>query len=466
MAPPPPFPHQIAGARWLAARKRALLADDPGTAKTRQVIMAADDLALTRIGIVCPAVVRAVWEDQIAQYSTIKRPVHLITSRDVPDITDGVWICSYNLLLPFKEKVRASKSGLELIVFDESQYIRNPKAYMTKYAYGGKKDGQGGALVRFCDRTWLLSGTPAPNHPAELWPMLHALWPEILPCDRRNSKPLSYSSFIRRYCKTRQIGIGRQQITGGKNLRELREMIAPIMLRRRLTDVNKDMPKLATPSIPLRAGRVPGLEAAEPLLAELLDAMQKGDRRRVKKLEAETSAIRRVVGLHKAMLAADLVKEDLAEGTQKIVLACWHREVIDTLVEQLGKQKCVVIRGGTSNQGRLDAVHKFKHDEKTKVFILQIKAGGTGLDGLQYVCREGIFVEYDWTDDNNLQVIRRLFRTGQRWPVRWRYLSIKGSIDERITEAAARKAGVSAALFDAEDNDNLDFELTPEFVFA
>lgn len=460
---PAPYPHQRAGSSFLAAMPRAILADDPGTGKTKIVIDAMDRLGLMRVAIVCPAIVRATWEQQLREWQTVERPIHLVTTRQVPPITDGVWVVSYNLIRQFKQQVRKS-GGVQLVVFDEFHYLKNPKAFVTKDAFGGMKDGEGGALIKDAEKVWLLSGTPAPNHPAELWPTLRACFPEVLPLEKRHGKPVTYSSFIKRYCKTKMYGVGRISIIGGKNLGELRDLMKPIMLRRRLTDVRKDMPPLRTDTVVLQAGKVPGLDAAEPLLTKVLDAIQRDDKRLLKELNSETSTIRRVIGTYKAVAVADMLKDELASGLSKVVVACWHRDVIDILTEEIGKTKVAVIRGGTGEKGRQDALHFFKHDAKVKVLLLQIKAGGTGLDGLQHVAREGVFCEYSWTADDNLQVMRRLYRTGQAWPVRWRYVSLRGSIDEQITAAAARKAGTSAALFDTK-NESLD-EVTLDDLLA
>jgi len=223
------------------------------------------------------------------------------------------------------------------------------------------------------------------------------------------------------------------------------------MLRRLLKDVKADLPECRVVPFNIIAGRVPGLEAAEPLLAEVLDAIESDNKSAKKRLKSQTATIRRLIGKVKGLAVADLVKGELADGLNKIVIACWHREVITALEKDFGKNLCVSIHGGTSDKIRTANRNIFKTNDKCKVMILQMQAGGTGLDGLQYVCNEGIMVEPDWTDMINVQMIGRLARTGQQMPVRWRMVSIKGSVDEHITEVAARKAKIAHDLFDADD---------------
>jgi len=190
---PPQYPHQTWGVRFLSCRPNRILADGIGVAKTRQAIDACDHLGLTRIGVVCPAIVRGHWLSEFDLWQQIPRELNALSSREMPEITDGVWVTSFALTRPFKEAIR--KLGLQVLIVDEFHNLKNPKAGQTKNVLGMKKDGKGG-LARHSDRMWFLSGTPCPSNPSDLWPVLRAGFPEVLPIDGRTERPLTYSSFI------------------------------------------------------------------------------------------------------------------------------------------------------------------------------------------------------------------------------------------------------------------------------
>ena len=68
-----------------------------------------------------------------------------------------------------------------------------------------------------------------------------------------------------------------------------------------------------------------------------------------------------------------------------------------------------------------------------------IDAMGTGVDGLQNVCDECIFVEESWVPSQNVQSVMRLCRIGQKNPVRARVFSLYGSVDEQVTDVIINK---------------------------
>ncbi len=219
------YPYQQTGAAFLAGRKRALLADDMGLGKTAQAIAAATQVDAEKILVICPASVRENWRREIERFAPGKISRWRVESYDSAR-------SNFGFLLDI---------GYDLIVIDEAHYLKSATAKRTQAIFGPKCDGVGG-LVEKAKYVFLLSGTPMPNHPAELWPMLRSCAPETI-LSARTGKPWSYWQFVKGYCKTRNNGFG-EQIVGGKNLDQLKSALQPFMLRRLKEEVMPDLPPI------------------------------------------------------------------------------------------------------------------------------------------------------------------------------------------------------------------------------
>lgn len=248
------MPYQETGAAFLASRRAALVADEPGLGKTAQAIGACDAVGATSVAVICPASVVDNWRREFARFGRAERRLDVL---------------SYD---------KAMRRGLpqppyEALILDEAHYLKSRGAKRTKAVLGTKCDGAG--LVAQARHVFLLTGTPAPNNPAETWPWLRALAPELILGP--NGKPMGYWAFTDRYCKTVDKGFG-PAIVGGKNLAELRDRIAPFVLRRRKAEVLPDLPSLRVDTLPLpAAGPLPEVTAgaAEDWQA-IIDALRTG----------------------------------------------------------------------------------------------------------------------------------------------------------------------------------------------
>ena len=215
----PLLPYQREGMLHLAFGERALLADEMGLGKTVQAIAACELLArrkgIARVLVVCPASLKAEWEEQIARFTERPRalvfgarPARLAAYREPPFFT----IVNYEQVLidaaDINEMLRP-----DVVVLDEAQRIKN---WQTKTARRVKSLRAPYAFV--------LTGTPIENRIDELYSIVQYLDPELVgPLFRFNrdfyalderGRPIDY-----------------------KNLAELRRRLAPVMLRRRKADV-------------------------------------------------------------------------------------------------------------------------------------------------------------------------------------------------------------------------------------
>lgn len=453
------YHYQALGTRFLASRRRALLADEPGLGKSKQAIDACDQIEAKRVIVICPAVVRPSWKRQFELWQKRERPIRVLESRGLFPMRDGVTIASYELVKDVLDSLEPA--DVDALIIDEAHYLKNRKAKRTKTVYGTRCNGSGGLVDRGV-YVWALTGTPAPNDPSELWPIMRALFPEALRKDRFD-RPLAFWAFVNRYCRTVMVGVGRMKIVGGKNLQELRECLQPHMLRRQAEDVLHELPPWRFDDVPLQAKDVAGIDWQDPRLEKLLKALQEDDRKALKQLSLDLSTMRRLIGVAKARAVAELLDAEFDGGLRKIVLFAWHHDVIDALVQRLQAHRPQVITGMTSPGDREGALEAFQKDDRARVFIGQIKAAGVGLDGLQQATSEVLFVESSWSPNDNMQAAHRVRRIGQVLPVRVRFASLAGSIDEQISAALRRKTEMLTQLFERQ---NEEFDLSLESMLA
>ena len=131
------------------------------------------------------------------------------------------------------------------------------------------------------------------------------------------------------------------------------------------------------------------------------------------------------------------MKEEFENGLEKIVLAFWHREVADILIEGLQKYGVTGIDGSTSPKAREENVAAFNSASGPGVFLGQIQAAGEAID--LSVAAEMIFVEMSSVPKDGSQMALRITNHNQKQRPRVRVASIVGSIDEPIQNALLRK---------------------------
>lgn len=406
------FPFQKAGIEYLCAHTRALLADQQGLGKTFQTIRAANAAHADSWLVICPAVARPVWRDMIAKWSM--RAVHAdITSYDF-------W--ARGSMSGQIDKAQMLKKRWELLIIDEAHYLKSPSAKRTQaiYGVGCNPDIGRHVVLPHAQKVWLLSGTPTPNAPHELWTHLRALWPELIP-------GLDYDSFINRYCTYWVDERGKYRITGTvkQHMPELRNIARKISLRRLKKDVLPDLPPLMTELVPLAPDDWREMRLLEEKLQQVLDSID------VDTINNNTAAgVRRELGLAKAPLAADYCRDVLHGGCPKLVVFAWHRDVIRYLAQALDKYNPVNLTGQTPDTQRAAIVRRFQEDSSCQLFIGQIQAAGTAIT--LTAADRVVFAETSWVPGDNAQAMERCHRIGTRNSVLASFLHVKDSIDEAI----------------------------------
>lgn len=444
------FPYQRDGIDWLAGKLTAYLADEPGLGKTMQAVRAADMIGASVVQVCCPAAVGEGWRRAFQRWSDSQcwidgRREILPIDQDDPDFPHRVSVSSYERI---ERGLAFWQTGAppDILIIDEAHYLKNASAKRTQALFGPKCDGVGG-LVERAGRVWLLSGTPSPKNPGDLWTSLRACAPWLI--HGKTGKPLSYWPFVDRYCHTRPGRFGGMDIVKGKNLDELAQRVEPFFLRRKTDDVLPDLPGVRIDELPLdcaTAARALRSLERDPDTARLAAALE-AEGPRALEASPHGATVRRLTGLAKVPAMVNWARNWLQSGGHKLVLFAYHTEVIDELAAGLRAFKPTVIDGRVPGPARQGKVDRFVAEPDREVFIGQIQAAGTGLDGIQHASRDLIFVESSWIDDENKQVIGRLRRVGQRNAVLVRFAMLAGSIDERIQRACMRRADDIRRLF-------------------
>lgn len=439
-------PYQVEGAQWLASKTHALLADDMGLGKTAQAIAACDLIGAKRIVVLCPAVAKVNWAREINKWSKRLLSVCILTGKGhasaPPDQADVV-IANYDILT--RRHVKAALNNpWDVLICDESHMLKSIEAGRAHVVFGK------GGLVHKADRTWMLSGTPAPNHAGELW----------IPLCVFGKTKLKYDAFVNRYCHVYH-GAHGVKITGNRaeRLPELKTLLSEITMRRTLKTAGLELPPIDVQTIFVEAGEVDVMRwfpaiverfhderqirkvvasyclRDEKAISGALDEDTLGD---ASKMFKDTATLRRYVGLQKTPAAGAMVAAELeAKAYNKIVIFAQHKGVIDELTEMLANWKPVVLYGGTPEGKRQERIDRFQKDPDCHVFIGQTIAAGTAIT--LTAADQVMLLEQDWVPANNAQAIKRCHRIGQDRPVLVRVVTLADSIDERIQSALTRK---------------------------
>lgn len=426
------LPYQRAGIAYALRRPHTLFGDEPGLGKTVQAIGVCNATDARRILVVCPASVRLQWAAEMERWR-VRRSGYdnwlypILQSRDGFDRSAEVVITSYQLAQTAGLGAALRSVEWDVVIYDEAHYLKNYNAARTKRLLGTWDGGDRGIPAR---RILALTGTPLPNRPRECYTLARALdWDSI--------SRMSEDEFNGRYNPTVVMPNGfRLEWTG--HLLELQARLRTrFMVRRAKADVLKDLPEKVYELAYIDPdGEVKKALRAEKLLAIDPENLNTGDA----ELMGHISQVRRQMGVAKAPGVIAHVNMLLDGGAPKVVVFAYHTEVIRLLLEAYGPA-AVCIQGATGAAAREHAKRRFQDDPECQVFIGQLTAAGTGVDGLQNVCSHAVFAEASWTPGENEQCVDRLHRIGQRSSVVAQFLVAPGSLDERILGSAIRKAG-------------------------
>lgn len=410
------LPFQEVGAFNLANNFHHLLADVPGLGKTVQAISAVERLGLKRVLVVCPASVRTRWQEEITECHGANN-------------LGAAWeIVSYAGAMKFAQST--TQRSWDAIILDEAHFLKTVESQRTKAVFDNKI-----GLARRASYIWPLTGTPVLNRPRELYPILKTLHPDFA--------DMKFAAFAQRYCGAYWDGYA-MNTKGATNVDELAGLLAPFITRRTKQDA---FPGRREPMVSLVPVEVSGADLAavrdEEAMIQDRESYLSPAAENFSQL-GDLSRLLRLTGEAKVRAAAEYV-EDLLETVDKVVVFFHHTEVGRRLNERLCERgyQPVVYQGGMSDSQKDAQKLLFTSSRDCRVFLGQIQAAGTGVDGLQKVCSDVVFAEQSWVPGEMGQAIDRLDRMGQAADfVTARVLHAPGTLESAVLGARRGKEAV------------------------
>lgn len=432
-----PKTHQLEGAEFLSSRTAALLADAPRVGKTGAAIMAVDSVGARKVLVVTTASGRPVWRRGFADWSIFGHPVQILTSKERLHAGPGVTVVGWPDMANPAGVAALWQQDWDAVILDESHYAKSLDAKRTQSVLGDV------GLFRRGARVWCLTGTPMPNSPFDLYPMLAALAPDRLAADDGRGWPdvTDQEAFKRRYCKIKPKKIGFHRwidvIIGGQNLEELAARLDGFYLRRTQQDVGITAPIYEIMPLMAAPGAVKAAQTAERGRVDtaVLAKIEAGDLDGLK--EEHLGPVRRIWGELKVKPLIDALTEEFESGLDKIVIAAWHSDVIAALADGLAKFGVTGLDGSTSAKAREANVRAFQTDPAIRAFIGQIQAAGEAID--LSAAAELIFAESSFVPKDMAQMAFRITNHGQTRQPRVRVATLEGSIDDAIQTSLLRK---------------------------
>lgn len=431
------FPHQVEGIAFLLGRRRAILADDMGLGKTRQSILAARHTAPEGPWlVVCPASVKLNWAREIRAVAPEAR-VEVIQAGELLRSGPGIWtVINYDLLPRYIDSL--VRVDWRVLIFDEAHYLKNHTSQRSRLARRLVEASPTDAALH------ALTGTPLTNRPRDLFPLLQLVGH---PMGR------SFLAFAKRYCDARHNGYG-WVTDGASNLEELTVQLRGVMLRRRKEDVLALPPKLRQ-WLPVNVNPNTGAREMTRVVSLLLAnqrgegsaSRQSSDRLR---LLAHLTRARHQLAVAKTASTLELVEDAVEQGEKVLVFSCFD-EPVQKIAARLGEQ-AVVLTGATPARQRQQLADRFQSDERVRVFVGNILAGGVGLN--LTAARQVVFNDLDWVPANHWQAEDRAYRIGQKATVNVTYMTAPNTLDDFVARVLQAKSALVGAVVEG--------KLTPE----
>ncbi|MGN0400559.1 MAG: SNF2 helicase associated domain-containing protein [Blautia sp.] len=426
--------YQQNGFRWLAMLASwgfgGILADDMGLGKTLQVIAL---LELKKEGalIVCPASLVYNWESEIHRFAP-DLSVRLITGaggeRKEQIETAGekdILVTSYDLLKRDKDVYKSKK--FSYMIIDEAQYIKN----------AGTQSAKAVKEIRAVHR-FALTGTPVENRLSDLWSIFDFIMPGYLHAYGKFKKEL-------------EIPIVKNE--DEVICQRLGRMTAPFILRRKKQDVLKDLPDKLEKNIYVKMdGEQRRLYDAKikQIQMELSGESEEDYNHNKLKYLAELTNLRQIccspdlcyenyTGQSAKTEACLEIVEDMIQAEHRILLFSQFTRMLDILAANMERKgiSYLYLSGKNSKEQRKDMVKKFQ-EGNVQVFLISLKAGGTGLN----LTQADVVIHYDpwWNVAAQNQATDRTHRIGQKNMVTVVKLVTKDTIEEKILALQEKKA--------------------------
>lgn len=443
-------PYQFTGYKWLKTladnELGGILADDMGLGKTLQsivyIVSNINESKKSHTLIVCPTSLIYNWQDEIENFAPHLKA--LVISGNPAERQESIGrYKDYDVLITSYPLIRRDITLYEKIDFhtvfiDEAQFIKNDSSLNAK------------SVKRLrADHRFALTGTPIENSLSELWSIFDFIMPEYLG---------SHTKFVELYEKP----IMKEDV---EVLKDLHQHIAPFILRRMKKDVLTELPdKYETKMLTeLSEGqKLVYLSYLENIRSELHSEIEENgvEKSRIKILAALTR-LRQICchpstfienyqgGSGKLELLMEVIPEAIANDHRILVFSQFTSmlRIIENELKDLDIPY-FYLEGSTPTEDRNDYVKRFNTGEG-KVFLISLKAGGTGLN----LTGADTVIHYDpwWNPAVEDQATDRAYRIGQQNKVHVMKLITKGTIEEKIFKLQRKKKELSDSVISSKE---------------
>ena len=445
------YDYQKKGVLHLAFNERALLADDMGLGKTIQAIGASILLEklknIKKVLVISPASLKGEWEEQIEKF-TDKKSKFIFGSRKKREEkyaeNSFFYLANYEQILYDYEAINTVLEP-DVIILDEAQRIKN---WQTKTANSIKKLQSRYAFV--------LTGTPIENRIDEIYSIIQFLNPNIF-------GPLF--RFNRDFYRLDSNGMA----IGYKNMNLLHKRLQSIMLRRKKSDIEGELPQRVdkTYFVNMSQSQQDRYDEYETMVSRLAAKAKKYPLSfdEMKRLQMGLSCMRilcdsayildqKVTISPKIDEVVPIIEELLEDKDCKIIIFSEWEKMLQLLDFSL-QQKAIkaVWHTGSLNQiQRREEIRKFKEDNSYNVF-LSTDSGSVGLN-LQ-VANVVINLDMPWNPAKLEQRIARAWRKHQKRTVQVINLVTQERLEHRIVEIVRQKQFLSDNVLDGLGQDEL-----------
>ncbi|MCK8816278.1 SNF2-related protein [Natroniella sulfidigena] len=438
--------YQKQGYYWLKFLAKyhfgGILADDMGLGKTLQTLTLLKSMGHNQPAlIICPRTLIYNWGVEVDKFfSDFDYLVYYGTPQERAEMRQD--FSKYQLIITSYSII--SRDYLELgdfkfshVILDEAHYIKNRT---TKRAKGVKEITAEYRLA--------LTGTPLENSLEELWSIFDFIMPGYLN---------SYSQFRKKYLNP----ITKDQ--DETKLVELKKRIAPFILRRRKEEVLADLPDKLINIHPVEMTKVQEdsyrmiLEQVKTDLTAQIE--ERGFNRSRINILAALTKLRQICNhpslileeseqqLSSAKLDAllEIVQAAIAGG-HKIVVFSQFVKMLKIIRQGFEKQEIPFTYLDGSTRNRMERVEKFNADDQLKVFLISLKAGGTGLN----LTSANIVIHVDpwWNPMVERQATDRTHRIGQTKQVTVYKLITTGTVEEKMLKLQQRKQDIFESIIE------------------
>lgn len=451
--------YQIECVYRMVTQRRLFNASMMGMGKTIQAICS---IAMLRSGpsvdlVVCPGCLRTNWQREFNKWapeiktqmiSKVGNSVELIQAAVNKTFTfDGVTIISYEIfskLAGSLKQSQRSKRFFNTVVCDESHFLKDTESARVRNS---------SAFIQSAKNLFLMTGTPSPNRPVELYSQLRLIDPTTFTSKR---------IFTDRYCEGHVDRWGKYDSRGASKTRELSVLLSKYMVRVLQSDyIPPSITRLVTDVQPFNLPI-----SHDVLLREVFDRLNDGGGSAAE-VQSAVSQLFRETAAAKTVPVLRLLKERLVDQPcgEKVILFCVHMVMFDAVKTFLGENniRFIGINGGIPVQARDEAVARFLSDDEEDGADVALLTLGTCSTGINLVpVRKAIFLELQWTPATIHQAECRINRIGGASELTYEYILAARTLDKYVYNMLFKKNSTISHIIDqGRDNGTFDFTTKP-----